>query len=110
MPIEMIFQLGGEIVFIKVEGSNITFGNVAYGAQTSTIEGLKLNQVGVEKEFPDLKGNPSWREEAIKRFKEKVSGFTTEKERADYIVDDLKKHGYELKRMQKGGHRPTYVR
>lgn len=104
--IDILFQFGGDVILVKIEGTRISFGSVNYGSTLATIEGLKLNKSGVEKEFPDLKGNPNWREIAIKRFKNKIKELDSEMDRASYIIEDLKKYGYVGKQIQVKGHRP----
>jgi|TARA_R100000093_G_scaffold35586_1_gene18800 hypothetical protein len=103
--IEVIFQFGGDIILVKIEGNNINFGTVGQGAQMAPIDGLKLSKGGVEEEFPDLVGNPEWREEAIVRFKDEIKCKKGEKSKAKYIIDDLAKHGYVAKRLKQNGYR-----
>jgi|TARA_R100000750_G_C2338747_1_gene93252 hypothetical protein len=102
-----IFQFGGDHVEVIVNGNSIYFRE-AGGAQ-STIDGLKLSKAGVEKEFPDLKNDLNWRKKAIQRFKDNVRAFKTEKESMDYIIDDLKKYGYQAKFIQMSGFRPQKI-
>lgn len=107
--IEGLFRFGNEYVLIKVSGNSVLFGNTIFGARMADISGLKLNYVGVCREFPDLENKDNWKEEAIKRFKDKIKSYETEDEIMDYIINDLRKFGYVLVRTQKGGHRPKYV-
>ena len=107
--IGLIFQLGPEIVEVRVDNNNILFRNNDSNGMFTTIEGLKLNKVGVIREFPDLKDNNDWQNIARERFKEKIKTMNTEMERANYIIEDLKKYGYEPKYMQRQGHRPTKI-
>ena len=102
-----MFHLGPDVVLVKIDGTSILFGNTSFGALLAPIDGIQLSKAGVEKEFPDLKDNVSWREEAIKRFKEKIAGLPSERQRADYIIADLQSHGYIPKMMQVGGFRPV---
>lgn len=102
----MIFHFGPDVVLIKVEGNNVKFGNTSYGAQLTSIDGLKLSKAGVIKEFPELKDSPLWKEEAIFRFKKHIKRLNTERAKAKYISEDLKKHGYVLKKVQQAGQRP----
>jgi len=101
--INLLFELGPEVVLVRVDGNSITFQK--NGSGFVPINGLKLDQSGVEKEFPDLKGNADWKSEAIKRFKLHVQTLTTERRKADYIIEDLKKHGYVIKKEQITGQR-----
>lgn len=103
--IEILFRFGPEIILVRIEGTKVLFGNTMYGARLATIEGLALLKAGVEKEFPDLIGDPFWREEAINRFKEKIRDLKDENARAKYIIEDLKKHGYIAKKMNIAGRR-----
>lgn len=106
MTQEIIFYFGTEIILVRIEGSNVFFGNSKYGAKLATIDGLRLNQQGVEKEFPDLKGNPEWKKIAIERFKAHIKKLGKEDLIADYLIEDLKKYGYQPKYKQKKGFRP----
>lgn len=103
--IDVIFYFGTEVILVRVDGHNVQFANSRYGATMATIEGLRLDRAGVIKEFPDLAGKENWREEAIKRFKEKIKSFKNEEERIKYIIDDLTKFGYVAKYKRKQGHR-----
>lgn len=103
--IEAIFQLASEIILIRVAGNSVGFANSTYGATFSTIEGLKLSKSGVIKEFPDLKDKENWKEEAIKRFRKKIASLPTERQKMNYIIEDLKKHGYKPKWEQVYGYR-----
>lgn len=103
--IQLMFQYGNEIILVIIKGTQVTFGNTTFGALMTDISGLKLNKEGVIKEFPDLKENKNWEDEAKKRFREKIKSLKTEMERAKYLVKDLKEHGYLPKFLQRGRHR-----
>ena len=103
--IGLIFQLGPEIVEVRVDNNNILFRNNDSNGMFTTIEGLKLNKVGVIKEFPDLKDNENWQNITRERFKEKIKTMNTEMERANYIIEDLKKYGYKPLYIQRKGFR-----
>ena len=103
--IELLFTFGMEHILIRVDGIRVTFSNTLFGAVESTIDHLKLNYRGVCEEFPDLEIRDDWREEAIKRFKAKISQLQTEDLRAEYIIQDLKKYGYVPKYKCKNGYR-----
>jgi hypothetical protein len=103
----VMMRYGSEMVFIRIDGNKILFGDTSQGAQITPIENLRLSKSGVEKEFPDLVGNINWRNEAIKRFKEHLATFQTEQHKADYVIEDLKKHGYTPYAIQIAGRRPT---
>jgi len=104
--IGLIFTLGSEIVEVRVDNNNILFRNNQSNGAFTTIEGLKLNKIGVVKEFPDLKDDENWQKIARDRFKEKIKSMKTEMEKANYIVKDLKKYGYKAKYRQRQGFRP----
>ena len=108
--IGLIFQLGPEIVEVRVNNNNILFRNNSSNGMFTTIEGLKLNKVGVIREFPDLKDNENWQNIARERFKEKIKGMNTEMEKADYIIEDLQKYGYVPKYRQRQGFRPEKLK
>lgn len=103
-------SLGSEYILIMIDGARVEFSNTAYGAVKTSIEGLALSKAGVEKEFPDLVGDVNWRNKAIARFKEKIELMNSERERADYLIDDLKKVGYKPLKMQIKGFRPQNIK
>ena len=104
-----ILTLASEVVEIRVKENEVYFKS-ANNLTWATIDGLKLNYNGVIKEFPDLEGEPGWKQQAIERFKEKISKLKTEDEKIDYVIEDLKKHGYKPKYKQKQGFRPIPIK
>ena len=102
--IGIIFQFGTEIVEVRIQNGSVFFRTSQF-QRFADITGIKLNKVGVVKEFPDLKDKEDWQEIARQRFKEKISKMKTERERADYIINDLKKYGYVPYSEQVSGHR-----
>lgn len=103
--IGVIFNLGSEIVEVRVNGNQCLFRTGQYGGAFVPIEGLKLVKGGVIKEHPDLKDEENWKQIAIERFKEKIKGYDTEMQRINYIIEDLKKFGYVPMYLQRHGHR-----
>jgi len=101
--INLLFEFGPEIIMVKIEGNSITFQK--NGSGFVPINSLKLSQAGVEKEFPDLVGDDNWKKEAINRFREHIKTLRTDRSKADYVIEDLKKHGYMIKREQIAGQR-----
>ena len=108
--IGLIFQLGPEIVEVRVDKTNILFRNNQSNGMFTTIEGLKLNRVGVIREHPDLEGERGWQEIARNRFKEHIKSMDSEIERAKYVIKDLKKYGYKPKYMQRQGFRVEKIK
>jgi len=110
--IDTILYFGTEIVLVRINGRNVTFGaNISPNNPVmTTIDGLRLSKAGVIKEFPDLKDNPNWQQEAIARFKDKIRSFNTEEEIWKYVIDDLKKFGYIPKYKQVAGYRREVIR
>ena len=107
--ITILFGFGNEKILVKIEGTQITFANTAFGAKETSIDGLQLSHEGVIKEFPDLKEDKEWRKKVIERFKKKISNFKTEQQRANYIIEDLRKYGYVPEQKQIGGFRPKKI-
>ena len=103
------FQYGSENIDVGISNSNVFF-RTSSSPQFATIEGLRLDKKGVEKEFPDLKDNENWRLEAIKRFKEKIKSFENENKQIQYIIDDLSKFGYIPLYLLKDGYRPIKLK
>ena len=103
--IGIIFEYGTEKIEVRVKEDIVLFRTSSFPAFTS-IDGLKLDKQGVVKEFPDLEDVDNWREEAAKRFKEKIKKMKSEEERIQYIIEDLTKYGYKPMFLQKEGFRP----
>jgi len=110
MALGTIFEFGSEVIEVRIEGNNCLFRTKDYGGALHPIDNLTLNKAGVIKEFPDLKDNKDWREEAIKRFKKKLKTMKSEKQRMDYVIEDLKKYGYKPMFTQRDGHRTIKIR
>jgi len=106
--INLYFEKENQKIIITINNKLLLFtelkGSQAY---TTAIDGLKLNEEGIIKEFPELKGLPyqEMRAEAIRRFKEKISTMKNEEEIKEYLRNDLREHGYILKVSQKAGFR-----
>ena len=99
------FKFGGQLMEVIVRGNELMFNDVQTNTIT-TIEGLKFSKQGVIKEFPDLKDNENWRQEAIRRLKEHINLIKTEKERLFYVQKELNRFGYNPLFYQIAGHRP----
>lgn len=106
--IKCTFKLGGEVIEVVVDQNNIMFCDVATNSIT-TIEGLKLSRLGVIKEHPDLEDNSAWKKIAIQRLKEHIKNMQTERKKAEYVIQELIKFGYEPLYLQRGGHRPEKI-
>lgn len=109
--IDIIFYYGTDIIFVRVKGADIVF---SVGSQidkgSAPIDNLQLNYGGVIKEFPDLQGKDNWKEEAIRRFKNKIKEMSKEADIAHYIIDELKQVGYVPKFKQIAGFRREIIR
>jgi hypothetical protein len=108
--IGIIFNFGTDVVEVRVNGNNCLFRTKQFGGAFAPIEGLNIDKKGSLKEFPDLKDREDWKEETIKRFKEKLKNMRTEEERIEYIKNDLQKYGYVPIYKQKQGFRPEKIR
>ena len=103
--IGILFYFGNEVIEIRVEGHNIIFRTRETNSMFAPLDGLRLSKDGCIKEYPDLKDNENWREETLKRFKEKIKEMETEMDIIKYLIKDLGKHGYKAYAIQKAGHR-----
>jgi len=104
--IDVIMEFAGAYYMVRVEGSNVSFGaKTGANVMMSTIDNMKLDYSGVIKEFPDLVEAVDWREEAIKRFKNKIKGLKNEEDIVKYVIADLTRWGYKPKYKQKNGFR-----
>ena len=108
--IDLIFYFSTEIVFIRIRGNSIMFANSISGSIWCPIDGLKISMEGACKEFPDLKGKDNWKEEAIRRFKEKIINLKSEEEVAKYLIEDLRRFGYTPKFKQRAGFRREIIK
>lgn len=108
--IDVIFQLGNEIVFVRIDKGNVLFSTGTHKEYLEPIDSLKLDYGGVIKEFPDLKDNKQWRSEAIQRFKHHIKSLNSEDKIFDYIKNDLAKYGYVPIKKMKAGHRPEAIK
>ena len=104
MGLGIIFQLASEVFEVRIDKGNVLFRTTSTNGAFGTIDNLQLNYVGVIKEFPDLKDSKEWRQEAIKRFKEKIKTMN-EIEASKYIIEDLIKFGYKPLYKQRDGFR-----
>ena len=107
--IDLIFHYSNEVVLIKIQGHQVTFGNTIKGNMMADISGLRLDYNGTIRQFPDLEMNLNWREEAIKRFKDKIKELDKEEAIADYVIYELKTKGYLPKLKQIAGHRTVKI-
>lgn len=103
--IDVIFQYGSEIVMVRVINENVLFSTSQYASAFVPIDGIRLNHVGVVREFPDLKDKADWRNQAIIRFKEKLKSMKTETEKMNYVILELTKYGYQAIWWKQEGHR-----
>lgn len=103
--IGIIFRFGNEIVEVRITDDNLFFRNSTTGNALYAFKDLKLSKEGVIKEFPFLKDDLEWKKKAVELFKKKLASFVTEREKVDYVVNDLKKYGYVPLYMQREGHR-----
>ncbi len=67
------------MVEVRVQDNSVFF-RTSQLSGFGSIDGIKLNKVGVLKEFPDLKDNEDWQKIARDRFKEKIKQRKTERE------------------------------
>ena len=103
--IRLHFDFGGDRIMVEIKGKSLMFGNISKDNFMVPVDKLKLDHKGIIKEFPDLKNDSKWKDKAVKRFKSHVSNLKSEDERAEYVIDDLKHHGYKAKLKEKSGFR-----
>ena len=107
--ITILFGFANEKILVTVKGKKVTFANTAYGAKETDINGLQLSYQGVITEFPDLQEDKNWEIKAIERFKRKIGSLSNESQITEYIISDLKNHGYTPEKIQRGGFRPKAI-
>lgn len=108
--IAILFQNGSEVMEVRIKDTNCLFRTQNTQGGFIPIEAIKLEKAGCIKEHPDLKDNENWKKESIKRFKQKIKDYKTEKERMKYIISDLTKHGYKALYYQQKGFRPIKIK
>jgi len=107
------FRKGTDLVAIKVMNKQLFFTKWQGGLiKYSPIDNLRLNPAGIVREFPDLKGKPieEIKRIALQRLKNHIKKKKTKREIMDYLVKDLKKHGYTFVSYQFPGHRMVRVK
>jgi hypothetical protein len=109
MTIQCVFQQGSERMAIRIIGSNVLFIDLQNNI-VAPLEGLKLNKKGVEKEYPDLKGDSDWKQKAIQRFVNKIKNFKTEEERSNWLIEEMKSMGYTPLYKIRSGFRPQKIK
>ena len=106
---DISFYYGTEIIIARITPQGVLFMRPSIHTNFLPIDNLQLSKEGVEKEFPHLKGSPTWKEEAIVLFKNHIERLQTEEAIEKYIIEDLSKHGYIAKIRIKQGHRPEVI-
>lgn len=102
--INSILEFAGKVIEVKVENGNLSFKSDNLGGYYP-IENIKLSKDGCIKEHPDLKDNPEWRTESIKRLKEHISKINDDNKIMDYVIFELCKIGYNFLSKQRSGFR-----
>jgi len=108
--IEVIFEYCSEKVLVRVDNENCYFRTSQFGGALVPIDSIKIDKAGSIKEHPDLKDREDWKEETIKRFKDKLKNYKTEMERVKYVIEDLSKVGYKPLYIQRKGHRVQKIK
>ena len=88
--IGVIFEFGNQTVEVRIIEDKVLFRTSEF-QNFGSIDNICLSKTGVVTEFPDLKGNDDWERIARERFKIKMKEYKSEMDRADYIIQDLKK-------------------
>lgn len=104
--IQATMQLVDNQVTVEVEGNNLMFHDIESGT-LAPLEGIKLSEQGVKKQFPDLENDEEWHKKAIERVKKHMKEYQTEREKIKYVVTELQKNGYELLYFRRKGWRPS---
>ena len=108
MFVDVIFSYGSDLVFVRVDGTNCFFMTPQSNG-FATIDNIKLDKNGVIKEFPELKDNEDWQNIARQKFKDKLKTMKNEKERIQYIIEELGKHNYKAIKLQRQGFRAVSI-
>jgi hypothetical protein len=104
MTIVGTFESPDGVTFVKIDGNNILFMDDRGTA--TTLEGLRFDKTGVLKEFPDLKDDEDWRKKSMDRLKEHIKTFESEKDKMEYVREELTKFGNKALYYVQNGFRP----
>ena len=110
---DLTFRIGGDVIIVRIRGHDILFSDSNAGyLRFYPIDCLKLNILGILKEFPDLKGlsDGDIRQEAIKRFKKHIADLDNENKIKDYIILELGNIGYQLIGIKREGFREIKIK
>jgi len=100
--IELVFvSISDELMHVKIVGTKVLLGS--YPHMLLPMELIGLNKATTIAEFPDLADDPKWRDKAIIRWNMHINQLGTEEKIEEYIINDLKKTGHELKMRKKYG-------
>lgn len=108
MTIQIVFQKCSERIAVRIIRENILFIDLQTNMM-SPIEGLNFTKKGVETEYPDLIGDKEWKQKAIQRFVDKIKKFESERERARWIIEEMKSMNYKPLYEQVNGFRPKKI-
>lgn len=105
-----LFEFGGEVIEVRLNGTNILFRKTETNGLFAPLEALQLSKQGAIKEWPDLADNHSWKEIAIQRFKAKIAELNNEDKAMEFVINDLRKFGYKPLIKQRAGFRPEKIK
>lgn len=104
--IGIIFSRLDQVVEVRIDGHNLTFRDNSNMNYFVPFENLRLNKDSTITEFPQLKDQEDWRQQAVVLFKQKLKDLGNEDAIMKYVIDDLSKFGFIALYYQKGGGRP----
>lgn len=106
--IGVLFYRGGEeVVEVRINGNDLQWRSTIYGASYFPIDTIDLPREKVMKEFPELADVKNWRDRALEKFKNHFKSIEGERNKVNYIVQELSKVGYMPHSYQKQGGRVT---
>lgn len=113
ITIQLTFDYGSERKAIRIIGDNVLFFDLETNMM-SPFEGLKVgSRENIIKEFPDLseiKDKGELQTAVARKFKDKIKGFKTEMERAEWMISELKNMGGKPLMIQRMGSRPRLIK
>ena len=102
------FSYGGEILIVKIDGTNVTFATTETGLEYYyPIDNLGFTEEKMIEEFPDLKGKPigEIRLTVNQRIKEHIKNLGSEEQVKEYIIKEFTNNGYTLELIRRAGFR-----
>ena len=105
----IMFEHLGEVVEIRFVNNSLIVRSSVYGTQFDYIYNSFQEEM-VKKQFPELESCIDWKMKAYNKLIDKINSFQLEFDKIQYLINELKPHGYVAKYVMRKGFRPQMVR